>query len=204
MAIAFNGKICKMVALKRDLVKPESSKNYLYFQALEDNATIGFSAPTGSTTVDYEISIDGNSWSDWNSTTIGSVRVFDTITLKTFGDYVMVRAKNETNSWTSNSSTGLRFDISQGKVKAGGSVMSLKYKDPTDKTSVISQTYIFNNLFNGCECLVYPPELPATTLSSDCYHNMFFGCISLLIAPALPATTLASSCYYGMFHGCTS
>jgi hypothetical protein len=33
---------------------------------------------------------------------------------------------------------------------------------------------------------------------------MFRGCTSLTTAPELPATTLASNCYHGMFQGCTS
>ena len=33
---------------------------------------------------------------------------------------------------------------------------------------------------------------------------MFWNCTSLTTAPELPATTLASECYSGMFNGCTS
>ena len=33
---------------------------------------------------------------------------------------------------------------------------------------------------------------------------MFEGCTSLTTAPELPATTLASNCYYSMFKGCTN
>ena len=32
---------------------------------------------------------------------------------------------------------------------------------------------------------------------------MFYGCTSLTTAPELPATTLATNCYYYMFCNCT-
>ena len=48
------------------------------------------------------------------------------------------------------------------------------------------------------------PELPATTLASQCYDSMFSGCTSLTAAPALPATNLVWRCYYDMFSGCTN
>ncbi len=58
-------------------------------------------------------------------------------------------------------------------------------------------------MFNGCTKLTQAPELPATTLTKNCYYGMFRGCSGLMQAPELPATTLANSCYYEMFKGCT-
>ena len=62
----------------------------------------------------------------------------------------------------------------------------------------------FCSLFENCSVLTSAPELPATTLATDCYYEMFYGCTSLTSAPTLPATTLANYCYYGMFSNCTS
>ena len=62
----------------------------------------------------------------------------------------------------------------------------------------------FCNLFDGCVALTSVPDLPATTLASNCYYGMFYGCTNLNSAPALPATTLASNCYSEMFSGCTN
>lgn len=60
-------------------------------------------------------------------------------------------------------------------------------------------------LFYGCTALTTAPELPATTLASDCYYNMFCCCTSLTSVPEiLPATRLADYCYNSMFYGCTS
>ena len=59
-------------------------------------------------------------------------------------------------------------------------------------------------MFQDCTSLVTAPELPATTLTGNCYNGMFWGCTSLTTAPELPATTLAQVCYGYMFNGCTS
>ena len=69
-------------------------------------------------------------------------------------------------------------------------------------TTLASNCY--SNMFGGCTSLTTAPELPATTLAPACYSNMFSGCTSFTTAPELPATTLADSCYASMFNGCTS
>lgn len=56
----------------------------------------------------------------------------------------------------------------------------------------------FYALFSGCTQLVKGPDLPATTLSSDCYQYLFRG-TGLREAPSLPAMVMAESCYAGMF-----
>lgn len=65
-------------------------------------------------------------------------------------------------------------------------------------------SYNYQYMFRNCTSLITAPELPATTLGSECYQYMFQGCTSLVNAPKLPATTLAPNCYQYMFHGCTS
>ena len=90
------------------------------------------------------------------------------------------------------------FNISEGKISASGSIMSLLNFTP------VLPNYAFLGLFMRCTSLVSAPELPATTLAVGCYYSMFFRCSSLTQAPALPATTLADSCYYSMFNGCRS
>ena len=69
------------------------------------------------------------------------------------------------------------------------------------------------SMFSGCTGLTQAPELPATTLASNCYSGMFKNCTSLTEVPEnmLPATTLAVGCYghenlleQGMFYGCIS
>ena len=62
----------------------------------------------------------------------------------------------------------------------------------------------FCNLFDECVALTSVPDLPATTLASNCYSEMFSGCTNLNTAPSLPATKLVENCYYNMFSGCTN
>ena len=60
-------------------------------------------------------------------------------------------------------------------------------------------------MFKGCTGLKHTPELPATTLSFNCYSNMFNDCTSLTQAPSiLPATDLEYGCYQYMFKDCSS
>lgn len=62
----------------------------------------------------------------------------------------------------------------------------------------------FTSLFKDCTCLTTAPDLPATTLASQCYMFMFEGCTNLTKAPKLPTTTLTMGCYSFMFQGCTN
>ena len=89
---------------------------------------------------------------------------------------------------------------------------------------------VYQYMFKHCKKLQATPELPAITLTSNCYYEMFRGCTSLINitklefmytatcccgsmfadctslvnAPELPATILAEECYDAMFANCTS
>ena len=60
------------------------------------------------------------------------------------------------------------------------------------------------NMFRQCSNLVDVGsiELPAQTLSEDCYRELFRQCSKLTSAPVLPATKLVTTCYQQMFSGC--
>ena len=62
------------------------------------------------------------------------------------------------------------------------------------------------NMFRQCSNLtdVSGIELPAQTLSKDCYRELFRQCSKLTSAPVLPARTLVESCYQQMFSNCTA
>jgi hypothetical protein len=66
------------------------------------------------------------------------------------------------------------------------------------------------SFFEGCTSLVKgPKELPATTLSKQCYRNFFLNCSSLKKGPKIMATTVraadgSENCFERMFEGCTS
>ena len=77
-------------------------------------------------------------------------------------------------------------------------LLNWKYYDTVD-----TQNARFGYLFYDCSVLTSAPDLPATTLATNCYDCMFWECTSLESAPVLPATTLAENCYKSMFLGCT-
>ena len=60
-------------------------------------------------------------------------------------------------------------------------------------------------MFAGCTGLTRVPELPALSLTPQCYSNMFNGCTRLELAQEeLPALQLAEACYMGMFNDCSN
>ena len=76
-------------------------------------------------------------------------------------------------------------------------LLNWKYYDTVD-----TQNARFNMLFYNCGVLTSAPDLPATTLATNCYDCMFYYCTSLESAPVLPATTLSDWCYFQMFSYC--
>ena len=92
-------------------------------------------------------------------------------------------------------------------VKVYGNIMSLV--DETGfatATSIPETLQVFSGLFTGNDHLTDASglQLPATTLSYECYAQMFWKCTNLTAAPKLPATKMAEQCYAMMFEGCTS
>ena len=179
------------------LIPPTSDRNYLYFQAEEDDCKIWLTAPS-SFNVSFQYSTDGTTWNAWNYT---GNKTFDKLSMSNRGDYVFIRATS-TNTWSASSSNYLKFYSNSSKFRAGGNIMSL-YSSALATTNV--GQYGFYQLFYGCVYLTGAPELGATTLGNNCYQNMFYGCTGLKTGPSiLPATTLPYYCYYQMFYGCSS
>ena len=169
-----------------DLTKP------LTFKATQNGSTVSLKK-NGSPDGAFQTSRDGgNTWSDY---TIGTA-----ITLNT-GDEVSFRAKSDRTS-AQDYNVYFQFKM-KGKIEVWHNVMSM-YRTSDFATYESMIKYAFYHMFEGCTSLTKAPELPATTLASNCYSYMFKGCKSLTKAPRLPATTLASSCYSSMFNGCTS
>ena len=191
---------------------------FLFFEAKQANSTVGMThhgTNTGDTKPTIYISSNKSAWTQWDYTTI---------TLDNVGDRVYMYGNNP-NGIGRSSSNYSKFTMS-GQIAAGGDCTTLLDIDGT--TSV--PTYAFVSLFVICTSLFVPPELPATTLSNNCYQymfqnctnlatvpklpamviasrsysEMFFACTSLTTAPELPATTLGSYCYHQMFRGCTN
>ena len=108
---------------------------------------------------------------------------------------------NGTATDNNNNST-ITFTDASVKVACTGDIRTLL--DWKNYTTVDTQNARFSNLFRGCVALTSAPELPATTLASNCYFYMFYNCENLKTAPELPATKLADYCYSQMFFGCTN
>ena len=156
-----------------------------------------------------KISYDLKTWQNYSLALAISPtdNLIEKITLTNKGDKVYIKADLNTKPSTShythltvlNSSTDT-------KIRARGNIASLnKGTDDAYKTNYLTADdhgYLF--LFSDCASLIQAPELPATTLMSNCYDCMFYNCTSLVNAPALPATELSSACYAYMFENCTS
>ena len=165
----------------------------LCFTAEEHGATVSMIKTGTPPSVSLLYSTDS---STWNTFTVGET----TVTLANAGDKVWLKAGPGGNTrFASNTSNYTKFVTS--KANASGSIMSLL--DGEQQQTSLSEAYCFNYLFSGSSTKT-APELPATTLTSNCYRNMFQGCTSLTSAPALPATTLFGGCYNSMFSNCTS
>ena len=89
-----------------------------------------------------------------------------------------------------------------------GNAMSLHFGDNFEnQTSLSGKDYAFKNLFSGCSSVIDAEnlELPATTLSNNCYQNMFNYAVNLTKVPKeLPATTLTEWCYANMYFQCSA
>lgn len=96
----------------------------------------------------------------------------------------------------------IKFTYADVHVACTGDIRTLL--DYRNYKTVDTKDARFCNLFDGCVALTSVPDLPATTLASNCYYGMFYGCTNLKTAPELPATTLASGSYSYMFSGCTN
>lgn len=146
----------------------------------------------GTLTTDYETSPDGINWSAY---TMGTAIPLET------GGKVYFRGTRSSQT----TSNYLQFYMT-GKIAASGNCNSLLAKTGFNAITDLTpyERIVFYKLFMDCSQLTTAPELPATTLVSNCYSYMFFGCTSLQKAPTLPATTSVSNCYVRMFQECSA
>ena len=143
-----------------------------------------------------EYSLNGG---DWKSVVAGGEGV-------TFGgangDLRLRGTKHNGTADDAGNYSTITFTDETVKVACTGNILTLL--DWRNYNIVETKNARFCSLFENCSVLTSAPELPATTLATDCYYEMFYGCTSLTSAPKLPATTLANYCYHEMFYGCTS
>ena len=154
-----------------------------------DNSSVKLTK-TGTLDNTYEVNT-GNGWVPYT---------FDTVINLNNGQSCKWRCKSHPT--TQGYANYVQF-VMTGTIEASGNVNSMLSSDFENITSLSGYDFAFRSLFRDCTSLTQAPELPATTLASDCYWYMFYGCTGLVQAPELPATTLASHCYNSMFYGCT-
>ena len=172
---------------------PSTSNNYLRFVS-KGSGTFTFTPKTGAASgnvISYSLD-SGSTWVSANTTpTVQS------------GDVVYIKGENMglSNAGIGTFSSTANFDVE-------GNVMSLLYGDSFDnEVSLSGKNYAFMNLFSGCTTVINADkmELPATTLSQNCYTNMFNRAVNLASPPSLTAaTTLAVGCYFNMFYNQTA
>ena len=162
--------------------------------------TASFTLKTKNTSKNWygtlQYSKDGSTWSTWDGSAISS---------SSTSPYVLyLRGTGNTYlTGQSNSGKGFVFTTS-GTIKCIGRIDTLlNYTTVKNGGTPTMGDYCYASLFSNNSSIVQAPELPATTLTSNCYVYMFSN-TRLTSAPALPATTLASYCYYSMFSNCTS
>lgn len=132
----------------------------------------------------------------------GSWSGFTSVNL-TPGEYIELIGEGFDDTWSTSESWSSLFVIDgEGKIEGSGDITSLLNGIGGDVAITKNSQFVF--LFRNCTNLTTAPNLPSTTLASDCYRNMFDGCTNLTTAPELPATNLAEGCYYYMFCNCSN
>lgn len=170
--------------------KGEEELEGLRFIAQEDNSAIKMWKWGNPNVAGIQYKTKGHPWTSYNMN--------DVITLSNAEDWV--EFKNTENTLGADDGTNYNYAnfAMTGQIAVSGNIQSML----NDLEYCVGGCFKF--LFSGCSSLINAPELPATTLGSDCYYGMFQGCSSLTDAPVLSATTLASYCYEFMFRNCTS
>ena len=137
--------------------------DWLCFTADEPGSTVQFHKVFSAPSVNLQTSTDGRSWTPYT--------VEDVITLANIGDKVYFKAVGSNNKISDNAFGYNKFVIT-GKIAASGNVNSLLEEDEeTARTmSLAGKSFCYAYMFRDETGLTQAPELPATTLASDCYN----------------------------------
>ena len=173
------------------------ANQYFTIESWDDNNVISWKSSGTTKTVSVSTN-NGSTWTNYTSSSSGTP-----IATLNANDKILIKGSNSTYGVPGGSHSQF---ASSKRFNVKGNIMSLINGDNFVGTNILTDSYSFAGLFDGCSQLVYADELilPATTLTSYCYYNMFRGCSMLQTVPELPATTLASYCYSNMFSSCSS
>lgn len=163
--------------------KSGAETGYLKFTQLgEEGGTIGI---VGSNSINLEYSFDGKIWILFPLSGL----------FLNSGESVLLKGNNT-------SIYPARFTMT-GLVRASGNIMSILYGESFKDSTTIPSEGCFYGLFSNCTSLTFAPELPATTLTENCYGAMFQG-TSITNFPTLPASHVPNESYARMFFECTN
>lgn len=145
----------------------------------------------GTSSLEYSVD-DGNSWASL---------AYNTYVAFGNGTDILVRGNDFHSDTVSSQIKYFKFEQDNVDVNCEGDISRLI--SGAGAVTTLPHNEQFAYLFKDCACLKTVPELPATTLTDNCYYNMFSGCTGLTAAPELPASAMAENCYRSMFSGCT-
>ena len=192
------------------------SKEYLTFVTQDSDVTF-WTKEAGGSDKQYSCSLDsGATWTELPTYSGFTVSANHKVMWKgdTIGNTNTTYFASSGGTWVAegNVMSLLYGDDFSGQTSMGNSNLSELFNGCSGLTSAenlilpataMTSNYGYRYMFYGCSSLTTPPQLPATTLASNCYSNMFSYCYSLTTAPVLSATTLADACYASMFNGCS-
>ena len=170
----------------------------LTIEAIEDGTTVTITNPLE---LPIEYSTDGGA--TWTYGVTNPITISGIVA----GSTVQLRGDNEAYSsdGTAANSTGISADKD---FYLYGNIMSLINPEDYASLTTLTGKYAFARLFRSNSHMKNQPtkelQLPATTLSSNCYRYTFQNCTALTEAPVLPATKMAEACYFATFIGCSA
>ena len=199
------------------VVPLKEEPTYVTFTALEDGEIGFYVNPDASVQPTIEYSYDKQ---NWNTLTEECVSVPS-------GSNLYCRGINTNGISPGYDDGNCNYFISIGQFNVSGDIMTLidykhsvkemvgtmmymfgrnedDYVDIVDASSLILSAKTltsdcYQNMFESCVNMVYPPQIKATTLAPYCCKAMFYNCHSLIESPSLLATTLDYHCYQSMF-----
>ena len=185
----------------------EARKEYLTFEAAQDNVNVYFHDPDGNDKADLKVSVDGGvTWQLVHATQGADTGRGNLVaTLAHAGDKVLLKTAEDGRalgyySEDEGEVVGPELNV-DGRCYVYGNAMSLLYEDFSNRNSVpaYALSYLFsdyNEEIDNTGLLSHPTKrllLPATTLASICYGSMFSGCTGLGTIKAMFLTTPTSN-----------
>lgn len=188
-------------------VPPIPTPDYLYIEAQEDGSSVYFASKMVNAPI-LEYSFDGDVFSNWEHREEDGFHIYDTINLNNEGDRVYFRGNNPSGTADAynNRLSGFIFG---GKVKAGGSIVSILIpEDFDDVTELKEMSYLFGMRYNLLReydyCLTEPPTIGnVTVIGARGMLGMFYECRSLVRPISMEnITTIKEYGCYSTYYSC--